>query len=337
MRTVPTDRVDAFIELAWTLNRHHPWWVPPLRAQLQRELVGWKLFQCGDAGKIAAFIDPRLPVGQIGFFECVDDPAVAQSLFEAACRWLRDQGIREVWGPMNGGAHRLHRLMTRGFERPPFLFEPRNPPHYPRLFEANGFRTISTWSSLEPSRAQIEQMARRFRELPRAFRAVPLPLHLVPARLYPLLNRIWSGHPGYVPLTLEEFTQSSQGLLAILSERYISIIQDPQGRDVGYGFMYPDYVDQVRAINGDARRWAEWIGRTRALRMVLHTVGVLPEVRRLGAIFDLIQSLLGVCLDEGFEEFVFALATPQMARLLSRFAPPTREYALYGRSLTMPV
>ena len=62
-----------------------------------------------------------------------------------------------VWcnGRIVGGwAHRLHRFMVRGFERAPFLFEPRNPPYYPRLFEANGFAPVHRWYSYEISRAE---------------------------------------------------------------------------------------------------------------------------------------------------------------------------------------
>src|SRR2546430_17312762 len=108
-----------------------------------------RLSLCTEGGRVrgraAASVNRRLrdathaPIGQVGFFEAEDDDAVAKSLLDAALAWLGGEGARSAWGPMNGGGHPAHRLMTKGVEPAPFLFEPRNPPYYPRLFEACGF------------------------------------------------------------------------------------------------------------------------------------------------------------------------------------------------------
>src|SRR5262249_18177010 len=110
------------------------------------------------AGRIAASINPKLVdpagsvYGQLGYFECVDDAAVAESLIRAGIDWLGAQGARHVLRPMNGGAHRSHRFMTRGFDRDPFLFEPRNPEYYPKLFAHCGFMPVHRWFSYELNR-----------------------------------------------------------------------------------------------------------------------------------------------------------------------------------------
>src|SRR5262245_37511098 len=140
--------LEEFIEFSWTVNQGDPLWVPPLREKIFHELSGasafsrygrFELFLCEAegrlAGRIAALVNPRLldsgghVLGQLGYFESVDEPDVASALIGAGLDWLRTQQVAQVMGPMNGGAHRTHRFLTRGFDRAPFLFEPRNPPY----------------------------------------------------------------------------------------------------------------------------------------------------------------------------------------------------------------
>src|SRR5262249_19532725 len=127
-------------------------------------------FLCRDGarvvGRCAAILNPRLcdggiPLGQVGYFESIDDTGVARQLFEACFAWLRKQGARDVVGPMNGGAQQYHRLLVRGFEKEPFPFEPRNPSYYSRLFEACGFRRVRVWDTFDISRAELEIVIQR--------------------------------------------------------------------------------------------------------------------------------------------------------------------------------
>lgn len=373
MRTIPIDPADAaaltsFVELPFALHAADPRWVPPLRAPLAAELTGgsafarygrMRLFVCEDGGRlrgrVAAIVNPRLsgaagsaapprgPIGQLGYFEAEDDDRVVASLFDAAFAWLRGEGARAAWGPMNGGAHRLHRFMTKGVERTPFLFEPRNPPYYPRLFEAQGFARVHEWHSFDVTRIELEGIQALLeagtapvaaegryrtelldpRDMPRAL-----------ARLHPLLDGVWAGHVGYASLDLAEFAEVFAGLLALITERHIGfLVETASGRDVGCAFMYPDWVDEVRALAGDAAGWGAWLGAgRRPARLVLHTTAVLPEARRTGGPYMLIERGIRHTLEDGFEELVVGLVDADW-RLFRKVAEPTREYALYGRGI----
>ena len=97
-------------------------------------------------GRIAAFIDRarneelELPVGGIGFFESIDDDAVAELLFTAAEDWLRAEGMHAVDGPVNFGERdKFWGLLVRGWYRPIYQ-ETYNPPYYQRMFEDRGYR-----------------------------------------------------------------------------------------------------------------------------------------------------------------------------------------------------
>jgi hypothetical protein len=286
-------------------------------------------------------VNPRLVdasgavIGQLGYFECVDDAAVAGTLVEAGITWLRTQGAREIVGPMNGGAHRTHRLMTRGFDRDPFLFEPRNPPYYPTLFEACGFRPAHRWFGYEFERARAGELADRFDRIlarkPPPGEIVSVPIERVEeilVRLHRLLDACWEGHVGYAPLDLPEFVEVFRGALAIMQTGNVNIlVQD--GSDVGFTLIYPDYADDVRALDGDASGWGRWLGEARPDRLVLHTAALVPSVRASSAAMAQIAAVLRHAVDGGYDKLVVALA---VEGFVSRIGEQTREYALYAYS-----
>lgn len=359
MRTlaVTDDRLDDFVALARRLHGDDPTWVPPLEAVLRRGLAGQhafgrygrqRLFLCEDGagrvvGRVAAIVNPRLPgVGQVGHFEAVDDDEVARGLLDAATAWLAEQGARQVWGPMTGGAHRAHRFMVAGFDRPPFLLEPRNPASYPRLFERQGFVRAHTWRSWELPVEGLERLATWAGKLSArtgadaGFEGVELdpgdPATTLP-RLHRLLDAVWAGHLGYAPMDDGELVEGFAGLLAVMPRRHVGVIVDPAGRDVGLGFMFPDWIDEVRALDGDAAGWGRWMGAAPLpARVVMNTFAFVPEARGTGAAHLLVRYAADQALADGYREVVLALATEDL-RSLHRHGEPTREYALFARPI----
>ena len=116
----------------------------------------WRNFLLVDGsdmrGRVTAMINPHLcddsgrPYGQLGFFECIDDPDAARLLIEPAMAWLRDKLPvgGSVLAPMNFDTWHAYRLRTAGFEEPTYFMEPYNPRFYPALFTALGFAPISS-------------------------------------------------------------------------------------------------------------------------------------------------------------------------------------------------
>jgi len=354
---VPARRKDLpeFIEFSWSIYANDPLWIPPLRESLVQEISGLSAVSCRwhiqpflyksngvVRGRIAALINPKLvdhngiPIGQLGYFESVDDPDVAEALVDAGTEWLREQGVRDVLAPCNGGAHRLYRLLVRGFEKTPFLFEPRNPPYYPRLLEHCRFEPRGRWFSYDLTLQEMRGILERLRSIlakrPPRGKIVPLPpdrKQETSARVHAILDECWSGHISYAPMELDEMTEMFSGLLSIMGPYDLTMfVQDH--RDVGFGFMYPDYAAQVRALAGNTARWGEWLGKSRATRLILSTSALVPKARKSSTAVAQIAGPLDRRIQEGFQEFVVALV---IEGWLSRLAKPTREYVLYGRSL----
>src|SRR5258708_37579169 len=103
------------------LYRGDPMWVAPLRMDIvtllspkrnpffERARAEYFLAERGGAvvGRIGAirndahgtFHPDEKHVGFFGFFECVDDQAVADALFAAGATWLRSEGLMVMRGP----------------------------------------------------------------------------------------------------------------------------------------------------------------------------------------------------------------------------------------------
>jgi hypothetical protein len=152
----------AFIMLPVSLYKNDPNWIRPLDKDIEQvfDTTKNKAFRFGKAirwillnkegkciGRVAAFVNDKyktkgdtVPVGGMGFFECINDQASANLLFDACKNWLREKGMEAMDGPINFGERdRWWGLQVEGFQ-PPLYCMNYNPPYYQNLFETYGFR-----------------------------------------------------------------------------------------------------------------------------------------------------------------------------------------------------
>jgi hypothetical protein len=154
--------LKKFIKFPWNIYRDDPNWVPPLIFdQLQFFTPGKnpylshskaQLFMAfrgeGPVGRISAHENNqhiqvhRDGAGFFGFFECVNDQAVANALFDAASSWLRDRGLKTMRGPVSFSVNHEVGLLIDAFDEPPLIRMTYNPPYYADLIEGYGLQKI---------------------------------------------------------------------------------------------------------------------------------------------------------------------------------------------------
>jgi hypothetical protein len=358
MGTVTVDPVGSeglaeFVEVARRVRGGDADWLPPFTRSVLAEVGAGRsggalapfVARRGGSpvGRVAALVNPALrdgggrPIGQVGHYECADDPAAAAALLAAAIDWLRARGCRSAVGPMNGGAHRAYRLLADGFDTAPFLFEPRTPARYVEQFRAAGFAPVFRWSSHEPDREALAALATRLEGLGARgrFRLDDVtsrdPAEVLP-RLHPLLDRAWEGFPGYVPFPIGELAQLFGPVLVLLPPHHLYVVQDEARRDVGFGYMMPDWIAEVRALGDDPSGWGGWMAGPLPARVVLHTLAMAPEARTGSAVAALAAIGMRRALEAGYERFLMALSREDFHGHV-RGLRPTRRYALFGRGL----
>jgi hypothetical protein len=237
---------------------------------------------------------------------------------------------------MNGGAHKTHRLMTRGFDRDPFLFEPRNPPYYPTLLAQTGFTPVHRWYSYDFEWAQAAEVLDRFDRVLARRPASGVIEDLGPdrgeeatVRVHRLLDECWRGHVGYAHVELDEFAEVFRGGLSLMSPGNLGILTR-DGTDVGFSIVLPDYVNEVRALAGRAAGWGGWLGVSQPDRLILHTAALVPDMRHGSAAMAQVAWGFRAGRTGGFKRIVAALV---VEGFLGRIGEATREYTLYGRAI----
>lgn len=264
--------VKRFVELPFRLYNaaEHPHWVPPLKASVFDALddrrnpfydeAARALFIAVrdgvDVGRIAAienrahnkFHDDRS--GFWGFFESVNDQAVADALFDAAERWLAARGLATMRGPFNPSTNYECGLLVDGFERRPTFMTAWNPPWYDALCANAGFSKakdlLGLWFAIDTPGFEPPELLRRHAE--RAvekgsitFRDIePGQFAREVALCWDIYNDAWERNWGFVPMAEREFHHMAKDMKH-LAWAQLSFMAYVDGEPAGFMFAVPDY------------------------------------------------------------------------------------------------
>ncbi len=279
-----------------------------------------------EGGRAAAIINPRLtdsrgvPMGLIGFFECVDDSAVARSVLDEASDWLTAQGCATIRGPINFTTWHNYRFVVRGHDVGWIPGEPFHHAYYPALWEAAGFARAERYSSnwMTDPASIVERFAPRATACLEAGCTIRnvRPDAQEMARALSISRRAFAGARMY-----SEADPAELGLLyhpdkiaPIASFSYMAF--SPDGSPAGFILTFPIAV----------------AGRSRCI--VIKTVAVDPAYRSLGCYKLLIHRAMSDQLAAGFEHFVAALMHMDGSPKQMGWATPEtciKEYAVYER------
>jgi hypothetical protein len=359
---------DRFIRLGGEIYRDDARWIPPFSAELRRQLSAdfpfyhrpgndhrHFLASAGGrtVGRVSAMVNAEMargqegPPGLVGFFECVEDPAVGRDLLDAALGWLREgRGVRRIIGPMNFDIWHGYRFMTRGFEREPFLGEPYNKPYYPEYFEKAGFVRKRRWHSVEvKGRPAIEALAApgaaahdRLRRQGYRFRSFDLRrFGAEMLRLHGLVTASFAGFPDFVPITAQEFMKIFASSRPALEPRLTLFVDDEAGRPAAFAVALLELSDAVRAMNGKTgplSRLKFIVRRLGCRRVNFYAGGLTPAemARKSGLGRAGFHHILRGILDLGYEEMLVTLVAEgnrSNGLLGPRAGDFDREYTLY--------
>lgn len=354
-----------FVRLQWRFYRDFPLWVPPLRVEAEKLLnpkrnpffahARMQLFVAerdGEAvGRIAAILNELHnqihgdQVGFFGFFESVPDEAVARMLLHAAAEWIAQYGRTRLRGPVNPSMNDECGLLVEGFEYPPAILMPYNPPYYAELLEAVGLCKAKDLLAYELTSQALTDRLRRGQELVRQrygiwvramdFRNRQLFRQDV-EHIKEIYNRAWQPNWGFVRLTDAEMDALVKSLRQI-ADPELAIFAYRGDAPIGFALALPD-INQVLWYNRSGRLLpALWYLLTRrrsidAMRILI--LGILPEHQHLGADAVLYYELARRGLQRGIRraeaswvlEDNWAMRNP-LEKLLN--ARPYKRYRIY--------
>lgn len=270
----PAD-IDTFVKLPWRIYARDPAWVPPLIAELKKQLDRREnpFFEYGEAeyflawdgdtpvGRITSHVNPRHnerhgdKTGFFGFFESVEDQGVASALFEAAEQWLRAKGMKAARGPMSFTINDEVGILVDGFDYPPKVMMPHSRPYYGSLVESCGYSKVKdlfAWDycagELNPVAIEIANRVRNLEGL--VIREVRMQDFDNEIRVVmDIFNSAWAENWGFVPFTEKELRKAARDLKLILDPR-IALIAEYKGQPCAISIALPDLNQLIRDLDG---------------------------------------------------------------------------------------
>ncbi len=302
---------QEFVDLAYSIYKNDDNWVPPLRFNLLGILKSLSkplsandpstLFLAREGGKllgrICVGIDPALNEamgtreGYISLFECVDSYAVAECLFDRAAEWLRERGMGMMKGPISPTNDDNDRaLLVEGFDGPPYLMNPYNPPYYPIFFDKYGFAKDADFYAfhidlkLYPIDLYQETISRAMKRFSVHIDRVSFfKLDRDIADIKTIMDQAWpEDWADMLPPSQEELLQMSRKLRWVTAMDGMLIARSGD-RPVGFVISMPDYNQAIKPMQGRLWPWGifKFLWYQRKIKagriMVLF---VIPEFRR---------------------------------------------------------
>lgn len=266
----------AFLDVPFAIYADDPNWVAPLHIERQEHLdpkrnpyyqhaeVELFLALRGDrpVGRISAQLC-RLRterygdgVGQFGFLEAENDPAVFAALFEAASAWLKQRGAATIQGPFSFSINDETGLLIDGFDTPPSVLMGHARPYYGPRMEEQGFAKAKDVIAYEFDES---------RDMPRALKSAydkaladkevvlrPLDKKQLMKELQivvSIANDAWSENWGFVPWTQEEMTALANNLKTLVTGDYVAIAEY-RGEPAAMAITLPNINDWISGLNG---------------------------------------------------------------------------------------
>lgn len=356
--------LERFIRLPERLYRGSRHWVAPLRIERRRfldprtnpffEHADVRLFMAVAPdgvvrGRVAAIVNHAHlahhhdAVGFFGLFESEDDPDVASALLHAAADFLCSRGMERMRGPANMSVNEDLGVLVAGFDLPPAVMMPYNPPYYRDLLEDFGCQPVMTLFAYSaedrdgqvPERLTrgVELVRRRYRYSVRGIDMRRLPEEA--RALRDVYDAAWAENWGAVPLTPHEIDHLVQ-TLRLVGDPDLCLLAEVDGRVVGFSLTLPDLNQALARLGGTLFPFGlfTFLWHRRKIdgaRML--AMGVMKEYRHMGVDVCLYHETIARGLAKGYRrlEMSWILATNEPMNLVLRKigAEVSKTYRLY--------
>ena len=301
---------NIFLQVPQSIYKGCPEWIRPLNKDIEDvfdaaknkafrngKIRRWLLFneQREAIGRIAAFTNSKyknkgdeVPVGGIGFFECIHHQDAANLLFDTARQWLTEEGMEAMDGPINFGERdKWWGLVTQGFQSPLYCMN-YNLPYYRELFENYGFQLF--YNQICFGMHPHETLAPKFFETHKQLSADPgfsarhfqkNQLEKFVADFHTVYNKAWAGHAGNKELSMGQCKRIFTQMKPVMDEKIVWFAyykEDP----IAIFINLPDLNQWFKYLNGRFG-WLQkllflWVKATKINKRFVGLVfGVVPE------------------------------------------------------------
>jgi GNAT superfamily N-acetyltransferase len=328
--------IEEFIRFPFKLYPEDPNWVPSLLSERRKFLdpeqnpffdhadVALWLARRNDevVGTISSHLDylhnqiHGEQTGMFGFFEAVNDYAVAEALLSTARDWVREQGMTSLRGPLSFSQNHECGLLVDGFDGPPMVMMTYNPRYYIDFYERFGLAKAMDLYAYIGDLAQFERdpgklptkLVRVTDKVKKRIGIITRPASMKDfdaeiARAEQVYNQAWEKNWGFVPMTEAEIEKVAADLKQIIDPD-LAIVAEIDGKAVGVSVAIPDINQVLKHLNGRLFPfgWLKALWYARKITGVrLMIMGVVHEYRGRGIEALLIAETLKAAVLNGYQ------------------------------------
>lgn len=196
---------------------------------------------------------------RFGFVDFIDDPEVADALFDAVEQWARQKGMTEMVGPMGFTDMDHEGMLVDGFDEMGTMATIYNFPYYPREVERLGYVKDVDWVEYRVDvPAEVPEKFSRIADIVRKkydLRSIKFTSRRkikeqYGQALFDLINEAYDKLYGYSPLNQRQIDYYIKAYLGILRLDCISVIVDPDDNLVALGICMPSLSKALRKARG---------------------------------------------------------------------------------------
>jgi len=320
----------AFLTYPWKIYKNDPLWVPPILSEREKNADPSRgmFFKDGYADFFIAYKDGRMAgtlccshehggdPGEcsLGFFECIDDYAVAETLFRHAEGWAREHNLTMLCGTYNLDREDGRGILIEGRDRPPALLCGHNPSYYAGFFERFGFGKrhddgLAYAFDIDPNNPRLQRVNRLAEEVRKRKTFTVRSANLSDLdgeidRITVLQNRALEHLPGYVAYTRESVAAMLLPLVDIADPELV-LFAEADGKAVGWFPAIPNFNEILIHLNGLRYPWdylpALRYRNYRPKSLAVKSVAVLPEYWDTGAAILLFAEMARRAIAKGYQ------------------------------------
>lgn len=308
-----TEEIRAFHQVPRIIYKNDPNWIPHIESDIEKVFNPDKnkLFAQGKAirwvlrnekgelvGRIAAFINPQTahtfsqPTGGIGFFECIDNQAIADTLFDKAKLWLQENDMEAMDGPINfGEKNQFWGLLVNNFTDMNSYGMNYNPPYYRALFENYGFRVYYEQFCYKrdlhiPAQPIFVRKYNQMNANPdfKISNIRGISFKQVAENFKTVYNGAWGGHDGFKPMTSEVAQKIMKELKPVI-DRDIVVFVYHKNVPIAFYVNIPELNEIFRYVNGKL----DFVGK---IKFLYHKWKRTPRTM-VGVVFGVVRDFQG--------------------------------------------
>lgn len=282
MQVNTTKEIKQFVDFPLNLYKDNSFYVPALsKGEIKRisnilnnegddyKAAFWLLeYKNKVCGRIGAYIQLKVDDKQakFGWFDCVENNEVAQSLLKEAENWAKENGASMIHGPLGLTSFDKSGVLVEGFEEIPTSYSCYNYPYYSKLIEANGYKSEFDWIEyrIEVPDKLPEKIKKGSDLVKKRYGVELIEANTISAiknykeDIRTALNQSYEGLKGFSELSKEKFDGIFEEFAQLTVPDLTAMLKDKDGNFLGFGLAVPSYSEALMKAKGKLFPFGLW-------------------------------------------------------------------------------